>query len=87
MTICDLLKEKRDEILRICAKHGAGNVRVFRCPESPQHHYAVPVTHLPSLDVSADSAWERSSPAQVWLRNDSTPLSTNFTLSPAKKCL
>jgi len=27
--IDDLLKEKRDEILRIAAKHGASNVRVF----------------------------------------------------------
>jgi len=25
----ELLREKRDEILRICAKHGARNVRVF----------------------------------------------------------
>ncbi|MGH9325302.1 MAG: nucleotidyltransferase, partial [Terriglobia bacterium] len=29
MTPRDLLKEKRDEILRIAAKHGARNVRVF----------------------------------------------------------
>jgi len=29
MTIDELLKSKRDEILRIAAKHGARNVRVF----------------------------------------------------------
>ena len=29
MTIDELLKEKREEILRICAKYGARNVRVF----------------------------------------------------------
>lgn len=29
MTIQQLLKEKREEILRIAAKHGARNVRVF----------------------------------------------------------
>lgn len=29
MTLEDLLKEKREEILCICAKHGARNVRVF----------------------------------------------------------
>lgn len=29
MTLEQLLKEKRDEILRIAAKHGARNVRVF----------------------------------------------------------
>ncbi|MFQ5881689.1 MAG: nucleotidyltransferase family protein [Candidatus Methylomirabilales bacterium] len=29
MTIDELLKAKRDEILRIAAKHGARNVRVF----------------------------------------------------------
>lgn len=29
MTLAQLLKEKRDEILRLCAKHGARNVRVF----------------------------------------------------------
>jgi hypothetical protein len=29
MGIKDLLKEKREEILRIAAKHGARNVRVF----------------------------------------------------------
>ena len=29
MTIEGLLEEKREEILRICAKHGARNVRVF----------------------------------------------------------
>ncbi len=29
MTIDQLLKEKREEILRVCAKHGARNVRVF----------------------------------------------------------
>jgi predicted nucleotidyltransferase len=29
MTIEALLKEKREEILRIAAKHGARNVRVF----------------------------------------------------------
>lgn len=28
-TISSLVLEHRDEILRICAKHGAGNVRVF----------------------------------------------------------
>lgn len=29
MTIRQLLKEKREEILRLCAKHGAKNVRIF----------------------------------------------------------
>ncbi|MBC7084620.1 MAG: nucleotidyltransferase domain-containing protein, partial [Firmicutes bacterium] len=29
MTFEELLKEKREEILRIAAKHGARNVRVF----------------------------------------------------------
>ena len=29
MALEDLLKEKREEILCICAKHGARNVRVF----------------------------------------------------------
>lgn len=29
MKLEELLREKRDEILRICAKHGARNVRVF----------------------------------------------------------
>ena len=29
MTFDELLKEKRDEILRVCARHGARNVRVF----------------------------------------------------------
>ena len=29
MTLEDLLKEKREAILRICANHGARNVRVF----------------------------------------------------------
>jgi predicted nucleotidyltransferase len=29
MATDDLLRERRDEILRIAAKHGAGNVRVF----------------------------------------------------------
>ncbi|OGP70727.1 MAG: DNA polymerase subunit beta [Deltaproteobacteria bacterium RBG_13_58_19] len=29
MTISDLIKEKREEILRLAAKHGAYNVRVF----------------------------------------------------------
>lgn len=29
MTVGELLKAKRDEILRIAAKHGARNVRVF----------------------------------------------------------
>jgi len=29
MTLEKLLKDKRDEILRICATHGAHNVRVF----------------------------------------------------------
>jgi predicted nucleotidyltransferase len=29
MTLEELLKEKRETILRICAKHGAHNVRVF----------------------------------------------------------
>ena len=29
MGISELLKEKREAILRIAAKHGAGNVRVF----------------------------------------------------------
>ena len=29
MTISDLIKEKRDEILRLAAKHGAYNVRLF----------------------------------------------------------
>jgi uncharacterized protein len=29
MTLEELLKEKREAILRICAKHGAHNVRVF----------------------------------------------------------
>jgi len=29
MTVADLLKEKRNEILSIAAKHGARNVRVF----------------------------------------------------------
>lgn len=31
MTLEDLLKEKRDEILRIAARHDARNVRVFGC--------------------------------------------------------
>jgi uncharacterized protein len=29
MTVQDLVKEKREEILRIAAKNGAGNVRIF----------------------------------------------------------
>lgn len=29
MTIAQLLKEKREDILKIAAKHGASNVRVF----------------------------------------------------------
>ncbi len=29
MTFEDLLKAKREEILHICAKYGAGNVRIF----------------------------------------------------------
>jgi predicted nucleotidyltransferase len=29
MPVEDLLKAKRDEILRVCAKYGAYNVRVF----------------------------------------------------------
>ncbi len=29
MDIVDQLVEKRDEILAICARHGASNVRVF----------------------------------------------------------
>lgn len=29
MTVQDLLKEKREEIIRIAAEHGARNVRVF----------------------------------------------------------
>ena len=29
VTFDELLKEKRDEILRVCARHGARNVRVF----------------------------------------------------------
>lgn len=29
MTLAQILKDKRDEILRIAAKHGAHNVRVF----------------------------------------------------------
>ena len=29
MTLRELLQEKREEILRICAKYGAQNVRVF----------------------------------------------------------
>ncbi len=29
MTLEELLREKREEILRVCAKHGARNVRVF----------------------------------------------------------
>ena len=29
MTVYDLLKEKREDVLRICAKYGARNVRVF----------------------------------------------------------
>lgn len=29
MTVNELLKAKREEILRLCAKHGARNVRVF----------------------------------------------------------
>jgi predicted nucleotidyltransferase len=29
MTLEELLKEKREEILRLCAKYGARNVRVF----------------------------------------------------------
>lgn len=29
MTLSELLQEKREEILRICAKYGARNVRVF----------------------------------------------------------
>jgi uncharacterized protein len=29
MSINDVLKNKREEILRIAARHGAGNVRVF----------------------------------------------------------
>ncbi len=29
MTVEQLLKEKREEILRVCAKYGAHNVRVF----------------------------------------------------------
>jgi len=29
MSICELLQEKREEILRIAAQHGAFNVRIF----------------------------------------------------------
>lgn len=29
MTLDDVLKDKREEILRLCAKHGARSVRVF----------------------------------------------------------
>jgi len=29
MTACEILREKREEILRIAARHGARNVRVF----------------------------------------------------------
>lgn len=29
MTLEELLKDKREEILRLCAKHGARNVRIF----------------------------------------------------------
>jgi predicted nucleotidyltransferase len=29
MTLEELLQVKREEILKVCAKHGAGNVRVF----------------------------------------------------------
>jgi len=29
MTVSELLQEKREEVLRICAKYGARNVRVF----------------------------------------------------------
>jgi predicted nucleotidyltransferase len=29
MSICELLQEKREEILRIAAQHGASNVRIF----------------------------------------------------------
>ncbi len=29
MTLEQLLKEKREDILRVCAKHGARNVRIF----------------------------------------------------------
>lgn len=29
MALSELLQQKREEILRICAKHGARNVRVF----------------------------------------------------------
>ena len=29
MSVADLVREHRDEILRIAARHGAGNVRVF----------------------------------------------------------
>jgi predicted nucleotidyltransferase len=40
MTMAELLKEKRDEILRISQKHGARNVRVFgssvRGDETPE---------------------------------------------------
>ncbi len=57
MRIYDLLKEKREEILPICAKHGARNVHVFgsvarreageasheRLPQQPQN------SHLKSI--------------------------------------
>ena len=51
----DLLREKRDEILRIAEKHGARNVRIFG---SVAHGEA---TEASDLDLLVDTA-EQTSP-------------------------
>lgn len=50
MAIQDLLREKRDEILRLAARHGAKNVRVFGSAARGQDRPESDVDFLIDLD-------------------------------------
>jgi predicted nucleotidyltransferase len=50
MTFEQLLKEKREEILRVCAQHGARNVRIFGSVARGESDEASDLDFLVELD-------------------------------------
>jgi predicted nucleotidyltransferase len=57
MKLKDVLKEKREEILEIAAKHGAGNVRVFGSVARGEETLESDIDFLVDYDLEKITPW------------------------------
>ena len=64
MALKDLLKEKREEILSIAAKHGAYNIRVFRSVARGEETEESDIDFLVDYDLNKISSWFPRAPVQ-----------------------